>query len=122
MKQIYLLTLLVMASLLTTASMAGEIVTVKYQLTPQKLMSTRILIETSPNYPKYAVIAELNFEEMRVFRKLTKENIGKRLEVFFEGRVLMGAIVKGEIDNGKIGLFDTNDKEEALSLVRDLLP
>ncbi|TAL17602.1 hypothetical protein EPN96_04595 [bacterium] len=119
------LIVLILIGALVSSAIAEEGPTVNYELTPEKLLAARILITSSakfPDYPKYSVIAELNFEEMRVFRELTKENVGRRLEVSFQGRVLMGAIVKAEIESGTMNVLRTNDKEEALALVRELLP
>ncbi len=118
---IYLIAL-VITSVFLSHAFAAEDSVVRYELTPQKLMAARILVVSSPDFPKYFVTAELNFEDLDVFRRLTKENIGKKHEVSFNGKVLMSAVIEAEIPNGTINVLRTNDKEEALKLVRELLP
>lgn len=119
MKQIYFLALLAIALLLTTASFADESETVKYELSPGNIIRVMILNDSPP---KLDVVAILNFEESKAFAALTKKNIGNKLEILFKGRILTKAVVRDEIERGSIGVLCTSDKDEALSLVRELLP
>lgn len=108
-----------MALLLNTTSIAAEGRTVTYELSPDKIIRVMIL---NDRVPKLDVVVILNFEASKAFAALTKENIGNKLEIIFRGKVMNKAVVRDEIERGSIGVLSTVDKEEAMSLVRELLP
>jgi preprotein translocase subunit SecD len=119
MKQIFLFTMLSITLLFTAASIASENMGVEYELSPRNIIRVMVLNDSPP---KLEVVVILNFEESKAFAALTKKNIGNKLEIVCNGRVLTKAMVRDEIERGAIGVLQTNDKEAALSLVRELLP
>ena len=96
---------------------AGE--TLQYELTHDKIMSARV---SEIKNGLYEVSVELNGPATKAFARLTGDNIGKRLEIIFAGRILTSAIVQDRIDSGMIALGESKLEEAAKLIVEIMKP
>ena len=111
MKRIYCLASLILL-LLSGVSWGSE--TLKFELTPE-------MIEKSWKYESsegwYVVSVLLNADSKERFLEITKANIGKRLEVHFNGRVVAAAVIKEGISSGVIRIGQDLSKIDASALL-----
>ena len=82
-------------------------------------VSTAWLSDPCSGY--YKVIIELNEKAKTNFKIITEENIGKRLEIIFSGKILTQAVIKTEIDSGIIQVGKWEKKEDANKFIDALL-
>jgi protein-export membrane protein SecD len=71
-----------------------------------------------------AVSLQFNKEGSDLFAKITKENIGRRLAIFLDGKVMSMPVIREEISGGKAsisgGFTGTSGVKEAKDLVNNL--
>jgi preprotein translocase subunit SecD len=82
-------------------------------------VSTAWLSDPCSGY--YKVIIELNEKAKIDFEKLTKENIGKKLEIIYSGKIVTQAVIKTSIDSGIIQVGKWEHKEDANKFIDALL-
>lgn len=69
---------------------------------------------------EWAVMLMLKKESAKKFAKVTRENVGKKLDIVWDGKVRSSPTIKGEIKSGAILLSDGFSKEEAVAVAREI--
>jgi preprotein translocase subunit SecD len=90
----------------------------KYEISQQNV-NAAWLSDSCAEY--YSVIIELNDKAKIDFHKLTQENIGKKLEISFSGKVITQAVIKTGIDTGVIQVGKWDHKKDAIKFIETLL-
>jgi preprotein translocase subunit SecD len=91
---------------------------VEYELNKDKIQKTRVV--DAPE-GRYAVGIELNTYEKELFRRITANNVGKRLAITYKGNVLIKPIVRDEISSGLMVIGDYETREEAEEFIGVIL-
>jgi preprotein translocase subunit SecD len=92
--------------------------TLQYVLTPDKVEMAWVEDGVKD---LYQVIIHLNKPNRKNFSQLTGNNIGKRLAIIFEGRILIQPIIRGKIDSGSI-VVELQSEDDARQIVDILDP
>ncbi|MEK7121053.1 MAG: protein translocase subunit SecD [Patescibacteria group bacterium] len=73
---------------------------------------------TLANEPYVSIV--FNEEGRELFKKITKENIGRELAIFLDGEILSAPVIREEIDGGQAQITGGFTPNEAKTLTRDL--
>lgn len=92
--------------------------TLQYSISKEKFEDAWV-VDTKDGF--YSVVIKLKEPYKEEFAKLTAINIGKRLQILFEGQILVEAIIKDEIDSGIISDSGWKSEEDALKFIDTLL-
>lgn len=87
-------------------------------LTGRLLERSQLEFEPRTNEPIVSLV--FNDEGSTLFAKITKENIGKVLAIFLDGKIISSPVIRDEIVSGKAQITGSFTPEEAKLLVRDL--
>jgi preprotein translocase subunit SecD len=101
-----------------TTTPEGEPVFVPTKLTGQYLKKATLNINQTTLEPE--VLLEFNKEGAKIFKKLTAENVGKRLAIYIDNNLISAPVVREEISGGKAQITGKFTLEEAKELVRNL--
>lgn len=105
----------VFTNLAVTMASADEIV--QYHLNPAKVTDARLHKWRN----ELSVQITLDEAETVRFAKVTKSNVGKRLQVLLDDKVLIEPVVRAEIDSGSMSVR-VSDEAEAEKLIQELKP
>ena len=106
---------IIAASIVVLVFMASADEVIQYPLDPAKVISARLLKLRD----ELSVQIRLDEVETARFAKLTKNNVGKMLQVVLDDQVLVEAVVRAEIDSGFIGVR-VSDEPEAKRIIQEL--
>ncbi|HEY4512822.1 MAG TPA: protein translocase subunit SecD [Candidatus Paceibacterota bacterium] len=81
---------------------------------------SRADLEFDPNTGAPSVLLTFNNEGKDLFAVITKENIGRMLAIFLDGRPLSTPVIREEIPDGKAQITGTFTPDEAKKLVQSL--
>jgi len=70
--------------------------------------------------PSPAISLTFNEEGRKLFSDLTKNNVGKEMAIFLDGKILSAPVIREEIPNGQAQITGQFTAEEAKQLVQDL--
>lgn len=87
-------------------------------LTGRLLEKSQLEFESRTNEPIVSLV--FNDEGSTLFAKVTKENVGKVLAIFLDGKIISSPVIRDEILSGKAQITGGFDPKEAKLLVRDL--
>lgn len=98
--------------------------TLQYVLTPDKVeMACVYQIRHGMKKGLYEIGINLNEPNKKIFSQLTGDNIGKRLAIIFEGRILIKPItIRAKIDSGAMSGGEWNSEDDARKVVDILDP
>ena len=88
------------------------------ELTGRYLKSAKIEFDQTTFEPKVAI--QFNDEGAKIFAKLTKENVGKRIAIYIDNQLISAPVVREEIPSGKAEISGDFTIEEARELARNL--
>lgn len=87
-------------------------------LTGGLLQNSQLEFDQTTGQP--LVSLSFNSEGRDLFAKITKENVGKVMAIFLDGKVISSPVIREEIKNGKAQISGGFTPEEAKTLVRNL--
>lgn len=87
-------------------------------LTGRLLEKSQLEFDGRTNEPIVSLV--FNGEGSALFAKITKDNIGKVLAIFLDGKIISSPVIRDEIASGKAQITGGFDPQEAKLLVRDL--
>lgn len=91
---------------------------IQYELSQDKIESVWVsAIEGGIYKGLYEVTVKLNEPNREVFSKLTGDNIGRKLEIVFQGHIFTSAVIKERIESGTMSLGKWNSEEEAKKII-----
>lgn len=88
------------------------------ELTGRYLKSAKVDFDQQTFEPK--VLIQFNDEGARIFAKLTKENVGKRIAIYIDNQLISAPVVREEITGGKAEISGDFSLDEAKELARNL--
>ena len=88
-------------------------------LTGRLLESAQLEFDSRTGDPRVSL--QFNSEGSDLFAKITKENVGRQIAIFLDGKVISSPVVREEISGGKAQISGGNmTSAEATKIVRDL--
>ena len=69
----------------------------------------------------YSVVVTFNREGARLFRTITKRNVGKPVGIFLDGYLISSPVVEDEISGGEAVISGNFTADEAAALARDIM-
>lgn len=88
------------------------------ELTGRYLKSAKVDFDNQTFEPK--VLIQFNDEGTKIFAKLTKENVGKKIAIYIDNQLISAPVVREEITGGKAEISGDFSLEEAKELARNL--
>ena len=90
--------------------------TLQYELISEKVEKASVFeIEGS-----YYIHVKLKEPYVKEFSELTGNNIGKRLEIIFSGRIFSAAVIRARIESGRIRSKKLSSEEDAKRIMKAL--
>lgn len=87
-------------------------------LTGGQLQSARLVFDQRTSQP--VVTLDFNKEGAELFRKITKENVGRTMAIFLDGEIISAPVIRQEISGGTAQIDGQFTPEEARSLASNL--
>lgn len=88
------------------------------ELTGRYLKSAKVEFDQTTFEPK--VLIQFNDEGTKIFAKLTKENVGKKIAIYIDNQLISAPVVREEITGGKAEISGDFSVEEARKLAQNL--
>jgi preprotein translocase subunit SecD len=89
----------------------------QYYITQEKVESAWVVDNKDGSY---SVVIKLKEPYKEEFGKITAKNIGKKLQIIFQGQILVQARIQDEIPSGIITVDDWTSAEDALKFIDTL--
>jgi preprotein translocase subunit SecD len=100
------------------ASLTTDDILLPAELTGRFLKRARLEFDPTTYQPQIGI--EWNDEGAKLFAKITKENIGKRLHILLDGQIISSPVIQSEITSGQAVINGSFKIDAAKALVRDL--
>ena len=91
--------------------------TLQYYITQEKVETAQVIDNKDGSY---SVDIELKESYKKEFAKLTSKNIGKKLQIIFQGQILTEARIQIKINSGIIQVGKWTSPEDALKFIDTL--